>query len=251
MIEVLKVLKGIQDKEKKVNVTKVRNELLEALVHKNNIIALKIIMYISKANIILEPNRLHTLKLDINKCLEYCKIDKRTFKNNLRQLQETSITFLSTKDKNKVEEYITLIPRIEFIENRKYVEIDIYDKIYKLICDVKNKFTILDVENFSKIDNKNTARVLMLLERINNYEEHIPKMKTCTLEELNKMFDTNYKTINDFKKGVIEPAQKELKEKSKLSFEFDVNFDIYSKTKGRPKAKNITIYLTKPKEIII
>ncbi len=45
--------------------------------------------------------------------------------------------------------------------------------------------------------------MLMILERINNFSENVPKRKTYNLYEPNAMFDIKYKRLGDFKREVV------------------------------------------------
>lgn len=248
MFNSLKIAKKINTSDSKINksTTKISNELVEALFKKNNLHSLKLLMYISSKNLILEPNEIYTFRLQVKPCIKALNCNSEVLRTNLKQMVETAI---SIKNGNSLE-YISIIPYINFI-NSDVIEIKIFHKVYTLISNLKNQFTIIDVNEFNKLKSKNTARLLLLLERINSYSDNIAKKQTFDLEDLNLLFGTKYKSYYSFIDKVLEPSKLELEKNSNKSFFYDVRLDYESKQKGRPKIKHLDIYLTKPKEIII
>jgi len=78
-----------------------------------------------------------------------------------------------------------------------------------------------------------------LLHRIGNFSDSIPKRKHYDLDELNELFGTNYKKISDIERKILIPVKSELDIYSKISFVYEMNFDLLGA--GRPKAIDITI----------
>jgi len=228
-----------QDNKLKKDYAKVSNELLEAFVRKNNRTALKILFYLARAELTQEPARLHRYALDPNAICEYCEIDMRTLKSNLRAMQETSIS-ITTED---AKSYMSVLPRIDFT-NRGKVTIDMYDEVVHLIKDVKRKFTVIDARQVMMLKSKHAIRMLMILERINTYDAHVAKVKECELDELNALFGTNYKRIAEFERFIIKPVKQELDSFSKLTFDYDVKTDKTNPNdRGRRKLTGVRIYL--------
>jgi len=221
---------------------KISNSFIEnAIVNKTNI-SIKIIYYL--ATIIKDfdySENLNTIIIDANKMFEYTDLKITDIKNNFRKMQQTSITFL---DENKnIEENIALIPRIKFDFNRKkIIEIDIYSKIAKLIHDVKEKYSFLKINELMKLKNKHSIRLLPILEMINQFEKPAIKQKTYTLEDLNVIFNTNYKRYPEIERKVLKKIQEELDNGFRLTFEYEMKFE--SLGKGRP---SITGVIIKPK----
>jgi hypothetical protein len=85
--------------------------------------------------------------------------------------------------------------------------------------------------------------MLLLLEMINGFDEHIPKLKRYELEELNLLFGTSYKRLGEFEREVLKKAKEDLGKNSKLSFVYDINYDKEAHTIGRAKAVAVTIHL--------
>ena len=90
-----------------------------------------------------------------------------------------------------------------------------------------------------QLKSKHSLRLLPLLQKIANYDEHIGKRKRMTLEELNEFFGTKYKRFAEIERRILFPAKEELDNNSNLTFVYEVNF--IQLDKGRPKAHNITI----------
>lgn len=228
--------------KKSMNAVKIANELVEAFVKKNNLSALKLLFYIAKSDVDIEKKRLQTLSLKVKEFCKYANVDMKTLKRNLIQMQETSI---SIKDEKK-ESYISILPRVDFTYG-DVMYIDIYQEVLDLIKDIKNKYTFIDVERLMKLRSKHSLRMLLLLERISQYSDNVGKRKTVSLEELNMMFGTKYKRIQDFDRYVLENTKEELDRESEISFIYQVNYDKEQNTVGRARAVSITLDVIKNK----
>jgi plasmid replication initiation protein len=104
-----------------------------------------------------------------------------------------------------------------------------------------------------ELDSKYSLRMAMILEQVFGFKGSpvnwdVKQQKTFSLDELNGLFGTSYKTITDFKRKVLIPTKAEMDDKSDISFEFKVNKGYNSPLdRGRPKALGITIKLTQNK----
>ena len=231
-----------EEKENPKNIAKISNALVEALVQKSNLGALKIVFYISKSNIELPKSDLMTITIDTTHLCNYCDIDVKTLRRNINRMQETNVTFV---EKDVYEESIVVIPYFKFNYGGT-IEIKMFSKILKLIREVKNRFTMIDVENLMKLKSKHSVRMILLLEMISGFSENVAKRKHYSLAELNGMFGTNYPRLKEFERNILIPVQKELNNKSKLSFIYEVKFDKEDITApGRPKAVGVIIDLIK------
>lgn len=224
-----------QDKN---NLAKISNSLIEAFVSKNNLGALKILFYIAKGKIEIDEREIREIHIDTNSACEYCKIDIKTLKRNLKQMSETSISFID--DKNDITEYITVIPYIK-ITNKK-IELKMFSKILNLVAETKNRFTIIDVENLMQLRSKHSVRMIQLLEMIKGFGADIPKRKRYLLEDLNGMFGTEYTRLKEFERKILAPVKAELDDKSDLSFVYETVFEDSVK-QGRPSAIGVVIDL--------
>lgn len=227
-------------KSKKSNVIKVSNSLIEAFVKKNNLTALKLIFYIANSEIQILDSSIITLRINTKDFTDYCNIDLKTLQRNIKQMTETSISIIDDKS----ESYITIIPYAKFEYGGK-MELKIFPEILRLVKEVRNKFTIIDVKEIMQLNSKHSVRMLAILEMIEGFDQNIAKRKYYEFEELNLMFGTNYKRMGQFEKEILEPAKKELDSTSKISFIYEIKYDKQSATVGRARAAGATIDLIK------
>lgn len=224
-------------KAKKSNLVKIKNDLVESFIKSNNLTALKILFFLAY-DCKTKPQHLMKISLDIKQLCIYCNINEKTLKRNIKQMQETSISWID----ESAEHFVSVIPKASFGYNGK-LELEMFDDIINMIIDVKNKYTIIDAEQLMKLTSKHSARMILLLEMINGFDEHIAKRKTYFLDELNQLFGTNYKRLGQFDKEVLQRSKEDLDNNSKLTFIYDVNYDKERSSVGRSKAVSVTIDL--------
>ncbi len=225
-------------KKKKSNIVKIKNDLVESFVKQNNLTALKILFYIAYDCEKIPAGDIIKIKMNTKDICEYCKVDIKTITRNLEQMQKTSISWTDEKSKS----FVSVLPKchIEFGGN---IEITMFKEVIQMIVDVKSKYTSVNAEQLMRLKSKHSARMILLLEMINGFDEHIPKLKRYDLDELNLLFGTNYKRLGQFEQEVLKKAKRDLDDNSKLSFVYDVNYDKEAHTVGRAKAVGVTIHL--------
>lgn len=226
---------------------KISNNFINNAITNSNTSALKIIFYLAaileEKDLDKNEKGLNTVMIDAREMFKYTDLNTKTIRDNFKAMQKTSITFLNEKE--KWEEHITLIPRIFYEYGKNRLEIDIYTKIANLIIGVKKNYTFINTKELMNLKNPHSIRLLLLLNTIANYDADIPKRKHLTLQELNEFFGTKYKRITDIERFILAPIKEELDNNYKLSFLFELNFEVLGK--GRPKAKDITIDVIKSK----
>ena len=226
--------------QKNTPVQRISNNFIDNAINRNNAQAIKIIFYISSLlkdfNFDLE---LDVLTIDMKEMFKYTALTAQETRNNLKAMQETSITFINEDE--MWEEYIILIPKIKFYYGKNKIEIYIFSKIAKLIVEVQKNFTQIDVKALMVLKSKHTLRMLPLLEKIKGYDSYISKRKTMSLNALNDFFGTNYKTIYEIERRILDPIKNELEKYPLPSFIYQVNTDSFGR--GRPKAVSVTIDL--------
>ena len=92
------------------------------------------------------------------------------------------------------------------------------------------------------LKNKHSIRLLTILENIESYND-VSKSRYFEKKELNEIFDTNYAGIKEIERSIIIPIQNELNQFSKLTFLYDLIYDIDVLKVGRKPLKGIKIYL--------
>ena len=216
---------------------KIDNQLIEAFVKKGNLPALKILFFIASSDIEITGDYMK-FNLDTKDVCERCNIDIKTLKRNVRQMTETSISIIDDKS----ESYINVLPFVKFRYDGK-VTLEMRKEILELIKATKNQFTIINASKIMKLGSKHSVRMLMLLEYIKGFDEHVAKRKHYDLEELNLMFGTKYSKIAEFERKILVPVKEELDATSKLSFVYAVHKDKQTATVGRAKALGVIIDL--------
>ena len=232
-------------KEQKIKpIQKVSNSFIDSTLHKSNLTALKTIYYIST---ILDKfghsKSVDTLKIDLRQMLKYTEINAQDVRNNLKAMQETSISFVD--EKQQIEEYISLVPRIEFLWGKNIVKIDLYSKIAKLIIDAVGQYSFIDTKQLMRLQNKHSLRLLPVLFKLTRYSDNVPKRTSYELDELNDLFGTKYKRLIEIERKILIPVKEELDAESKFSFVYEI--DYVNLGQGRPKANKITIDLVEQK----
>jgi plasmid replication initiation protein len=244
--DLLKLQKLEKEKElKDLQYVRISNSLLECFVIKKNIIAIKIVLFLSmKAkSFVLSSSDLTSLEFSLNDLISTIKSDRKTVLKNLSKIQETCISFVSVGEgvARAYEESITVIPYLKVTTGKDLIEIKVFNKILDLIKDVENRFTIINASNLVQLKNVNTIKMLGLIKIIDGYSKGYARKKTYTLEELNLLFGTNYTRFKDFERKILIPVQEEINQESKLTFFYDFNFEQVGL--GRPKIKELVIYL--------
>ena len=229
-----------QKKETKAKpIQKINNSFIENVIHDSNVTALKTVWYLSSIleEVDITKNML-TVTIDLRKMLNYTNLNAQDIRQNFKNMQKTSITFINEEE---WEEYITLIPRVEFEWGKNIIHIDIYSKIEKLIIDVRKRYTLLNTSELMKLKKKHSLRLLPILNMLKNNDEETKGKKLYRLDELNELFGTNYKNLTDIERNILLPAKEELESHKLQSFKHEINFNNLGK--GRPKAMSITLEL--------
>lgn len=217
----------------------VSNELLTALFHRGGTFtALQLLIFIASRD---EANtqkigEYYKIRFNLDEFQSIHGTNPITLYKHLDHIQKTIITFYGSD--GEWQDKISLIARQTKI-TRKIIEVDMHQKIYTMIKQKEGNFSVLNALDFRNKVSYNTIRVLFLINLINN---QTIKRKFYALDELNFMFDTSYKKIYDFEKGILRKAQIELDENnSYLTYKILKKDDTQDIKKGRPKTVGIYI----------
>ena len=225
-------------------IQKVSNSFIDSTLHKSNLPALKTIYYLSTILDKFDHNQeLDTLTVDLREMLKYTELTAKDIRNNLRSMQETSITFVD--EKQKTETFITLIPYIEFQWGKNKIIVKLFSKIAKLIIDAVGQYSFIDTKQLMRLQNKHSLKLLPILFKLSQYSPNVAKRVYYELDELNDLFGTKYKRLVEIARYILAPAKEELDAESKLSFVYEI--DYINLGQGRPKANKITIDLVQQK----
>lgn len=221
---------------------KISNTFIENVISKNNASAIKTVYYLAS---ILEDMDLQNIQddkivgitINTKEMLKYTEMTMPEIKRNIKAMQETSITFVD--EVQDIIEGMSLLPRYKIIAGKHRIEIDIYSRIGKMIIDVKKNYTFINTKTLMSLKSKHSLRLLPVLNKIAQYSDNIGKRKKYELEDLNDLFGTAYKRLQDIERFILVPVKEELDMNSKLTFLHEINFDNFDV--GRPKATTITI----------
>jgi hypothetical protein len=237
------------NESKNKNIAKISHDMLESYVKEINISALKVLMYIAKSDKV-DVELIHSLddaeiiksKISVKDVCEYSNIAPETLHAHLKKMSETSIKIVTKKGKG----YMNILPYC-MANYDGYLDVQIYAGILKM-THALSAYSLVDASTFADLKSAHSIRMLMLLNRINSFGTNVAKRKRYNLEELNEMFDTNYKTIPEFNRRVLSVAKAELDEKSKLTFLFEQRKDKEERTVGRAKVVEVIIDLIERKD---
>ncbi len=232
-------------KEQKIKpIQKVSNTFIDSTLHKSNLPALKTIYYLAT---ILDKfdytSEIDTLTIDLREMLKYTELTAKDIRNNLRSMQETSISFVD--EKQQIETFITLIPFIEFQWGKNRIIVKLFSKIARLIIDAVGQYSFIDTKQLMRLQNKHSLRLLPVLFKLSQYSPNVAKRVSYELEDLNDLFGTKYKRLVEIDRKILAPVQEELDAESKFSFVYEI--DYVNLGQGRPKANKITIDLVEQK----
>lgn len=229
--------------KKKSSNLKISNDFVNSIITKNNYLTLKILFYVVQNGTLTEQGKINVLKLDIKPLKEVLGLDFKNLRQNIKFIQKTLITIRN--DKNITD--LTLIPKAEYDYYKQELIIHIWEEVFKELKELKNKFTIINLDNLINLKNKHSIRLLTILENINSYDNKFGKVKYFTKDELNLLFDTKYTGIREIERTILKPIQEELDQHSSLSFIYDLVYDIDTLKVGRKPLIGVKIYLKENK----
>ena len=169
------------------------------------------------------------------------------------QLTNLPSFYITKKDGGFI--FINWVASAEYVAKEAIVEVEFSQKLMPYLIELKEKFTIYNLANVMPLKSNYSIRLFELLKQ---YEKI--KKRTINLEELRQMVGTteinkngeiikeDYPLYGHFKSRVILPAQKELKQKAEIYFNFQeikqgrkvvaIEFEIFENTKNKKKIQN-------------
>lgn len=145
---------------------------------------------------------------------KYTEIPKIT-KNLMKK------AFSIHNEENNTELQIAWLSSAYYRKGEGIVELEFSPKLKPFLLKIKEEFTKFDINNVMQLKSSYSPRLYELLKQYQNMER---KERIITIEKL-KWFlgieSDEYKLYAHFKSRVIIPAQKELVQKTDISFEFE------------------------------
>jgi len=219
----------------------ISNDIINALFQNSTMIAFKIMFYVARAKnsditLVGEQYKISLNKKDL---LSYTNTAKSTLDENVKKLQQTLITFYSKKNKQFFTR-VQLLGKCEYSEDGKSLIVNIDKDIYVRLKQTTAEHTEINtIDIMNVVKHKHSIRMLMLINYIQGFTTN--QSKKYTLEQLNYMFDTKYKTLYEFERKILIPVKDELDNNSSLTFEYIKVVDMDYTGKGRKPIKEIRI----------
>ena len=167
----------------------------------------------------VKPNPLLTyiVKINRNDLLDIAGLDTRRdfrhIKNACKALNEKVLVFVDNEGKEfKTSSFIT-----ESELKNGELKIGFYGRVIPFFNKLKKRFTSYDLLQTKAFTGKYTIRFYELIKQYENIGK-----REITIDALRKMFQLEHKYLiyADFRRSVIDSAQKELKEKSDIYFDY-------------------------------
>jgi plasmid replication initiation protein len=156
-----------------------------------------------------------------------------------KNLISNTLTFKWDKEG---ELQVSWLSSAKYIPEKSMVELRFSPELKPFLLQLKSHFTSYELENVIKLKKIYSIRIYELLKQYQKIGN-----RRITLEEFRNLLmlkDGEYGSYNNFKKWVLTPAQKELEEKTDISFTwteekqwrnvFAIEFTIHSKQKNQP-----------------
>ena len=146
--------------------------------------------------------------------------NKSNYSEIPRQIKELMGNVLTFKVGKKTT-YVPFLALAENDEGSGILSVQFHPVLKSMyIClNKENPFTIYELSNTLKLRSIYSLRFYELLKQYQKIGSRV-----MSIEDIRKLFElttTEYKRYNDFKRKIIFQAQKELKEKTDISFEFE------------------------------
>ena len=173
--------------------------------------------------------------------------------------QLTKLPSFYIKKENGGITYINWVASAEYIPKEAVVEVEFSQKLMPYLIELKQQFTTYYLANIMTLKSSFSIRIFELLKQY----EKLGKRK-IELEELRRLVGTteidqngeiikeDYPLYANFKSRVLIPAQKELKQKTDIFFNFKeikqskkvvaIEFEILENTKNKKKIQNAIDY---------
>ncbi|HHV30686.1 MAG TPA: replication initiation protein [Clostridium sp.] len=160
-------------------------------------------------------------KIHISEFVKLLNVKNKNIYSDIKQMTRELMTKVFTIKKPKSTLQINWLSSVEYMEGQGIVEICFDPKLKPYLLQLKNRFTKY---NFSDVVQLKSFYSLRFYELLKQYEP-IGK-RSFEVDELKRMLgikDDEYKLYAHFKSRAIIPAQKELREKTDISFDFIEN----------------------------
>jgi plasmid replication initiation protein len=173
------------------------------------------------------------------------EIDVKCFKRATKQL--VTRYFETWIEPNKLLQ-ATFISAAVYHMGRGVIEIDVNKRVLPLFVDMKQRFTSMQLNTALSLNSKYAKRIYEFMSMIKGMKDPTQTISVVDLKKMlmviNKEGKDTYPKFSDFKKRVLDPAEKEINglKETDLTFSYlaigDKN-SVFSGTSGRKKIASI------------
>ena len=123
---------------------------------------------------------------------------------------------------NETQNYFiaNIITSVQIQRRSSIITIDIHPQMVAIICDIRTRFTTLQMASVLGLKTKYSKRLYMLA-----CQFLATGVRYCSYSELRRLFkiENKYDDVSDFKKRVLDPAIKEVSAVTELSISYQAN----------------------------
>ena len=162
---------------------------------------------------------------------------------------------LCIKTKDDGFKYINWVASAEYIPKEAIVEVEFSQKLMPYLIELKEQFTTYYLANIMQLKSSFSIRIFELLKQYEKLKKRTIKLEdfrqlvgTTEIDKNGEIIKEDYPLYANFKSRVILPAQKELKQKTDIYFNFKeikegrkvvaIEFEILENIKNKNKIQN-------------
>ena len=189
------------------------HSLIVEYIQNKDYLKLKIFLYLIQNKLIAREKECCTIHIDKDEMAKSCGVSSRVLLNHLKEIK--SLTLVSENKQNNQVEYITPFHSLSIVLDEPMMELGIFQKYYISFRSVLERYIYLELSPLFILKTRNAIKMFELLQ---NIEED----KVYTLDELNLLFETNYKSSKELIKKSLNPLVQEFYELLNVEFIFEL-----------------------------
>jgi len=201
----------------------------------------KRLFYLAVCKVVIHDNKFLTYSVPVGQLKYYLGLKGNSIRVELKHICESLLTRVVSIETEKGWIAHQYVSHCEYIKaqhspsGQAVLEIKLHDKVKPFLLQLRNRFQSIKFQYLSKMTSIYAMRIFEILWH-KRYENEIPKNEIeIGMDELRKMLKLDKKYINfaDFRRKVIDQAQKEIKKNTPIAFTYE------DKRRGR-KVASIT-----------
>jgi Initiator Replication protein len=158
-------------------------------------------------------------RISVGEMAEFIGVAKGSAYRECRKITKSLLTrVLEIHEPGRLLQ-VNWVSSAEYIDGSGMVNLSFDPLLKPYLLQLKGNFTSCKLEMMLGFKSQYTVRMYSLLKQYERLKKR--EMEMSELRDTLGLTKSQYQRYNDFKKDILEATQKELKEKSDLSFEFD------------------------------